>query len=79
MFSWVVGVGFEFSRCEVNDSHRPFPLAVPGCLFKPRMPSGILMTAVSPLLIGELLAAVAIYLFILDQLKVLIFRHFKVH
>ena len=40
---------------------------------------GILMTPVSPLLIAELLAVVAIYLLILDQLKVLIFRRFEIH
>ena len=40
---------------------------------------GVLMTPVSPLLIAELLAAVAIYLLVLDQLKVLIFRRFEVH
>jgi H+-transporting ATPase len=40
---------------------------------------GILMAPLSPLLIVELLAAVALYLLILDQLKVLIFRRFEVH
>jgi H+-transporting ATPase len=40
---------------------------------------GILMTPVSPLLIAELLAVVAVYLLIIDQLKVLIFRRFKIH
>jgi H+-transporting ATPase len=39
---------------------------------------GMLMTPVNPWLIAELLAAVAIYLLILDQFKVLIFRRFKV-
>jgi len=39
---------------------------------------GVLMTPVSPLLLAELLCAVAIYLIILDQLKVLIFRHFRI-
>ncbi|HUZ31734.1 MAG TPA: plasma-membrane proton-efflux P-type ATPase [Xanthobacteraceae bacterium] len=39
---------------------------------------GILMAPVNPLLIAELLAAVAIYLVILDQFKVLIFRSFKI-
>ena len=41
--------------------------------------SGVLMTAVSPLLLGALLAVVAIYLLVVDQLKVLIFRQFKIH
>jgi H+-transporting ATPase len=40
---------------------------------------GVLMTPVSPILIAELLAVVAVYLLILDQLKVLIFRRFKIH
>jgi H+-transporting ATPase len=39
---------------------------------------GILMTPISPLLIGGLLAAVTIYLLMLDQLKVLIFRRFAI-
>jgi H+-transporting ATPase len=39
---------------------------------------GILMTPVSTLLIAALLAAVAVYLVILDQLKVLIFQRFDV-
>jgi len=40
---------------------------------------GILMTPMSPLLVAALLAAVAAYLLILDQLKVLIFRRFEIH
>jgi H+-transporting ATPase len=40
---------------------------------------GVLMTPVSPLLIAELLAVIAVYLLILDQLKVLIFRRFEIH
>ncbi len=40
--------------------------------------TGVLMTPVSSLMIAELVAVVAIYLLILDQFKVLIFRHFKV-
>lgn len=40
---------------------------------------GVLMAPVDPRLIAELLAIVAIYLLILDQLKVAIFRRFKVH
>ena len=40
---------------------------------------GILMTPVSPLLIAALLAAVIVYLLVLDQLKVLIFRRFEIH
>jgi H+-transporting ATPase len=39
---------------------------------------GVLMTPVSPVLIGELLAAVALYLLILDRFKVLIFRRFTI-
>ncbi len=39
---------------------------------------GVLMTPVSPLLLAALLCAVAIYLIILDQLKVIIFRRFKI-
>ena len=39
---------------------------------------GVLMTPVSPLLIAELLIAVAIYFLILDQFKVLIFRRFNI-
>ena len=39
---------------------------------------GVLMAPVSPLLIAELLAAVALYLLLLDQFKVLIFRRFKI-
>jgi H+-transporting ATPase len=40
---------------------------------------GILMTPVSPILIAGLLAGVAAYLFVLDQLKVPIFSRFQVH
>jgi H+-transporting ATPase len=40
---------------------------------------GVLMTPVSGLLIAELLAIVAVYLLILDQLKVLIFRRFRIY
>ncbi len=40
--------------------------------------AGVLMTPVDPLLLAELLTAVAIYLVILDQLKVLIFRRFDI-
>jgi H+-transporting ATPase len=40
---------------------------------------GVLMAPVSPLLIVGLLASVGIYLVILDQFKVLIFRHFNIH
>jgi hypothetical protein len=36
------------------------------------------MTPISPLLIAGLLVAVALYLLILDQLKVLIFRRFAI-
>ena len=39
---------------------------------------GVLMAPVSPFLLVELLASVAIYLIILDQFKVLIFRRFKI-
>ena len=39
---------------------------------------GVLMTPVSLTLLAELLCAVAIYLIILDQLKVLIFRRFRI-
>jgi len=39
---------------------------------------GVLMAPVNPLLIAELLAAVAIYLLILDQFKVLVFSSFKI-
>ena len=39
---------------------------------------GVLMTPISPLLVVALLAAIAVYLFILDQFKVLVFRRFKV-
>jgi H+-transporting ATPase len=39
---------------------------------------GVLMTPVSPLLIAGLLAAVAAYLVLLDQLKVALFRRFKI-
>jgi H+-transporting ATPase len=39
---------------------------------------GVLMTPVRPLLLAELLCAVAIYLVILDQLKVLIFQRFRI-
>ena len=39
---------------------------------------GVLMTPVNPLLLAELLCAVAVYLVILDRLKVVIFRHFKI-
>jgi H+-transporting ATPase len=39
---------------------------------------GILMTPVNPLLIGGLFVAVALYLSILDQLKVIIFRRFAI-
>ena len=40
---------------------------------------GVLMAPVNPALVGELVAVVAIYLILLDQLKVLIFRRFGVH
>ncbi len=40
---------------------------------------GLLMAPVNPLLIPALLATVAVYLFFLDQLKVLIFRRFGIH
>jgi H+-transporting ATPase len=40
---------------------------------------GVLMAPVSPVLIAALLVVVAVYLFVVDQLKVLIFRHFGVH
>jgi H+-transporting ATPase len=40
---------------------------------------GILMTPVSTLLIAALLAAVVVYLVILDQLKVFVFQRFDVH
>jgi H+-transporting ATPase len=40
---------------------------------------GALMAPVSPFLLFELFASVAIYLIILDQFKVLIFRRFKIH
>jgi hypothetical protein len=36
------------------------------------------MRPISPLLIAGLLAAVALYLLILDQLRVLIFRRFAI-
>jgi H+-transporting ATPase len=39
---------------------------------------GVLMAPVSPLLVAELLSAVAIYLFVLDQLKVVTFKHFTI-
>jgi H+-transporting ATPase len=39
---------------------------------------GVLMAPVNPLLIAELLAVVAIYLLMLDQIKVLIFRRFNI-
>ena len=39
---------------------------------------GVLITPVSPLLIAGLLAAVALYLLILDRFKVLIFRRFTI-
>lgn len=39
---------------------------------------GVLMAPVNPLLIAGLLVAVAIYLLMLDQLKVLIFRRFEI-
>ena len=39
---------------------------------------GVLMTPVSPLLIAALLAAITVYLLVLDQLKVLIFRRFEI-
>ncbi len=40
---------------------------------------GVLMAPVSPALIGGLLAVVVAYLIVVDQLKVLIFRYFRVH
>ena len=40
---------------------------------------GVLMTPVSPLLIAELLAGVAIFLLVLDQFKVLLFRRLEIH
>ena len=40
--------------------------------------TGVLMTPVSPQLIALLLAVVAVYLFFLDQLKVILFRIFSV-
>ena len=40
---------------------------------------GVLMAAVSPVLITGLLIAVVAYLLVVDQLKVLIFWRFKVH
>lgn len=40
---------------------------------------GVLMAPVDPLLIAQLLAAIAIYVIILDQCKVLILRRFKIH
>jgi H+-transporting ATPase len=40
---------------------------------------GILMTPVNPMLIAGLLAGVAAYMFILDQMKVLIFRRSHIH
>ncbi len=40
--------------------------------------NGVLMTPVKPLLIVELLTAVAIYLLIIDQFKVLLFQRFKI-
>jgi H+-transporting ATPase len=40
---------------------------------------GVLMAPVSPFLLVELFASVAIYLIVLDQFKVLIFRRFKIH
>jgi H+-transporting ATPase len=40
---------------------------------------GVLMAPVSPVLIAVLLVVVAVYLFVVDQLKVLIFRYFRVH
>ena len=39
---------------------------------------GVLMAPVSPFILVELLASVAIYLIILDQFKILIFRRFKI-
>jgi H+-transporting ATPase len=39
---------------------------------------GVLMAPVNPLLIAELLTVVAIYLLMLDQIKVLIFRRFNI-
>ncbi len=41
--------------------------------------TGVLMAPVSPVLIAALLAAVAAYLLILDQVKVFIFRRFEIH
>lgn len=40
---------------------------------------GVLMAPLNPLLIVELLAAVAVYLLIIDQFKVLLFRRFNIH
>jgi H+-transporting ATPase len=41
--------------------------------------TGTLMAPVGPMLLGGLLVSVAAYLFVLDQLKVLIFRAFNIH
>ena len=40
---------------------------------------GVLMAPLNPLLIVELLAVVAVYLLIIDQFKVLLFRRFNIH
>ncbi len=39
---------------------------------------GVLMTPVNPLLIAELFVAVAVYLLVIDQFKVLMFRRFNI-